>query len=107
MAPLRPGYRFSHSAGVDKCPIRAPRHRTKRGKTSRDARCGSRPLSKIILISVQTRSHAENPTVFIAPLTRVRQPLQKMGGIAASALLARITQNGTKSPNVIYVNPEL
>jgi len=30
-----------------------------------------------------------------------------MGGIAASALLARITQNGTKSPNVIYVNPEL
>jgi DNA-binding LacI/PurR family transcriptional regulator len=41
------------------------------------------------------------------PLTTVRQPLQKMGEIAASSLLARIAQNGAKTPNVIYVNPEL
>jgi DNA-binding LacI/PurR family transcriptional regulator len=41
------------------------------------------------------------------PMTTIRQPLQKMGEIAASTLLARITQSGVKSPNAIYVNPEL
>lgn len=41
------------------------------------------------------------------PLTTVRQPLQKMGEIAAAALLSRITQNPKKLHSVIYVDPEL
>jgi LacI family transcriptional regulator len=41
------------------------------------------------------------------PLTTVRQPLEKMGEIAAAALLSRITENAKKLPNVIYVDPEL
>jgi LacI family transcriptional regulator len=41
------------------------------------------------------------------PLTTVRQPLERMGEIAAGALLSRITQNGKKPPSIIYVDPEL
>lgn len=41
------------------------------------------------------------------PLTTVRQPLQKMGEIAASALLGRLTQNSQQPARVIYVDPEL
>jgi DNA-binding LacI/PurR family transcriptional regulator len=40
-------------------------------------------------------------------LTTVRQPLQRMGEVAATALLNRITQDSRKSPSVIYVDPEL
>jgi hypothetical protein len=40
------------------------------------------------------------------PLTAVRQPLEKMGEIAASALLSRITQSA-KPSSIIYVDPEL
>jgi DNA-binding LacI/PurR family transcriptional regulator len=41
------------------------------------------------------------------PLTTVRQPLTKMGEMAASSLLSRLTKNDQKCPRVIYVNPEL
>jgi len=41
------------------------------------------------------------------PLTTVRQPLEKMGEIAAAALLSRLTQDPRKPPSVIYVDPEL
>lgn len=41
------------------------------------------------------------------PLTTVRQPLEKMGEMAAVALLSRIAQNPKKPPRVIYVDPEL
>jgi len=41
------------------------------------------------------------------PLTTVRQPLTKMGEMAAASLLSRLTKNGQKHPHVIYVDPEL
>jgi LacI family transcriptional regulator len=41
------------------------------------------------------------------PLTTVRQPLTKMGEMAAASLLSRLTKNDQKRPRVIYVNPEL
>lgn len=40
-------------------------------------------------------------------LTTVRQPLQKMGEIAATTLLNRITRAATKPPSLIHVDPEL
>jgi LacI family transcriptional regulator len=40
-------------------------------------------------------------------LTTVRQPLRKMGKIAAETLLRRITCNGLDYPREIIVEPEL
>jgi DNA-binding LacI/PurR family transcriptional regulator len=41
------------------------------------------------------------------PLTTVRQPLERMGEIAAAALLSRITRSAKKPSSIIYVDPEL
>ena len=59
-------------------------------------------------ISVVGFDDVDNAAFYNPALTTIRQPLRKMGGIAAEILLARITEGTNASdPQVVTVEPEL